>query len=287
MQIELDCINCLVQVVLKTHKLINPEDWIKISPQALKAIANSIKSDNLPIPAHVSSPLLRMLQREKPGFDPYKDIKKDSNKLATDLANDFLEKAKEGFNLEQRLLYAAAGNIIDYAIIDSLEDCRNIITDIETKGFEIDNSKELIKNLKTKKNLLYFPDNSGEIIFDKLLLQHIKANYDINIKVCIHTGYMLNDATKDEIIDLGFLEFIDEIVDIYPEFLGFDLDNEHKYLKQYFTEDSFVISKGMANYECFEEYNIDIPVFCILLAKCKPIANKLGVNVNGAVLKRL
>lgn len=217
-------------------------------------------------------------------MDPFEKIKKESNKLAEMLADNFIRNSKEELNINKLLLYSGAGNIIDYALIDSLEDCKRIILEIESKGFTIDDSEELIKNLEIKKDLLYFPDNSGEIIFDKLLLQHIKANYDINIKVCIHTGYMLNDATKEEIVSLGFLDFVDEIIDIKPEFLGFDLDNEHRYLGDYFTKDSFIISKGLANYECFDEYNIDIPVFFIMLAKCKPIADRLGVNINDGVL---
>lgn len=287
MKIEYDCINCLLQATLKTQRMTNPKDWLRVSPKILKSIANTVEENNSVIPPYVSSPILSMLQEERPGFDPYKDIKRESNKLAEDLINTFLKDTKEDFDLATLSLYAAASNIIDYAIIDSLDDCKSIITDIVSKGFEIDNSDELIENLKTKKNLLFFPDNSGEIVFDKLLLQHIKANYDIKVKVCIHTGYILNDATKDEIIDLGFMEFVDEIIDIYPEFLGFDLDNQHSYLRQYFTEDSFIIAKGLANYECFDEYNLDIPVFSIFLAKCEPIANKVGVNVNGAVLKKI
>lgn len=285
MQIEMDCINCLAQVALRVHKMISPEDWTKISPRILRYLAELIDKEELPIPTHVSSLVLRSLQREKPGFDPFEKIKKESNQLGEELASSFIANSKDELSIKQLLLYAAAGNIIDYALIDSLEACKKIILEIESKGFVIDDTEELIKNLEVKRNLLYFPDNSGEIIFDKLLLQYIKAHYDIHIKVCIHTGYMLNDATKDEIISLGFLDFVDEIIDIKPEFLGFDLDHEHRYLKKYFTKDSFIISKGLANYECFDAYTMDVPVVYIMLAKCRPIANRLGININDPVLK--
>ncbi|WP_353743219.1 ARMT1-like domain-containing protein [Methanobacterium sp. 42_16] len=49
-----------------------------------------------------------------------------------------------------------------------------------------------------------------------------------------------------------------------------------------------VISKGLGNYEGLGEMDLgDKPVFCLLNAKCTPIARDIGVEVGDNVVLKL
>ncbi len=48
-----------------------------------------------------------------------------------------------------------------------------------------------------------------------------------------------------------------------------------------------VISKGLGNYEGLGEMKITKPTFCLLNAKCKPVARDIGVELGDNVVLKL
>lgn len=284
MNMEIDCINCQLQQIIRTIKIAEKCRWIEILPDALILLSKFVKQKN--VPAVISTHMQKYICKRLKCKDPYYHIREKSNIIANNLLSE-IKKERTAFSIEDLCLLSAAGNLIDFAVIDSLDDCKSRIMKIFSNGFFINDICELDKFLKQKKSILYFTDNSGEIVFDKILIEYIKNHYAIKVYVVINANPILNDATKQEIIEIGFEEFIDGIIEKNPEFLGFNLDVCHNYLKNYFAEDSFIISKGMANYECFSTYDVNIPVIEILLAKCPVIANRLEVPINAPVVKLL
>ena len=58
--------------------------------------------------------------------------------------------------------------------------------------------------------------------------------------------------------------------------------------RQIFENSSFIISKGMANYEGITEMDLSKKdVFCLLCVKCNPISKDLGVDVGSHVLTQI
>ena len=93
---------------------------------------------------------------------------------------------------------AIAGNSIDpmgylsseeveQAIRGSLEHpvCRNRFSDLKDR-------------LEKSSLVIYLGDNCGEIVFDKLLIETIKAHYDIDVAFVVRSIPALNDATLRE-----------------------------------------------------------------------------------------
>lgn len=284
MNMEIDCINCQLQQIIRTIKIAEESGRMEIMSDALNLLSEFAKQKN--VPAAVSTYMQKYICKRLKCKDPYYHIKEKSNIIANNLLSE-IKKERTAFSIEDLCLLSAAGNLIDFAVIDSLDDCKSRIMKIFSNGFFINDICKLDKFLRQKKSVLYFTDNSGEIVFDKILIEYIKNHYAIKVYVVINANPILNDATREEIIELGFEEFIDGIIEKNPEFLGFNLDGCHNYFRNYFTEDSFIISKGMANYECFSTYDINIPIIEILLAKCHVIANRLEVPINAPVVKLL
>ena len=55
-----------------------------------------------------------------------------------------------------------------------------------------------------------------------------------------------------------------------------------------FNESDMIIAKGLGNYEGLGEMELkEKPVFCLLNAKCKPVARDIGVEVGDNIVLKL
>ena len=62
--------------------------------------------------------------------------------------------------------------------------------------------EEFEESLKTNDKVLYLVDNTGEIVFDKLLLSKIKE-YNLDITIAVKSEPILNDACMKEALEAG------------------------------------------------------------------------------------
>lgn len=275
MNIDIDCVTCQVNQIIRTIQISKIDDWTSMTSKALQLLTKYLRQGTNIIPGFITSEIQKFMN-EQLKCDPYKKIKTDSNIIADKILRE-IEHERGRLSIKEYSLLSAVSNAFDFAVVSTIKECKDKIEKSFKMGFLKDDFEVFNDLLNIKKSLLFFPDNAGEIVFDKALITAIKRNYDINIKVVINKNPILNDATLDEIVELGFKDVVDEIIEIEPEFVGIDLDGIHKYLKDHFTEDSFILSKGMANYECFHGADINIPIIAILLTKCNPIAKSIGV----------
>ena len=100
--------------------------------------------------------------------------------------------SKDPFNTALRL--AIAGNIIDFAV-SSTFDLKPTIDKVMSVGFTIDHSLQLKDALSKAKTVLYLGDNAGEIVFDKLLIEHIMHP---NLYYAVRGSAVINDATMED-----------------------------------------------------------------------------------------
>ena len=96
--------------------------------------------------------------------------------------------------------------------------------------------------------LLFIADNTGEAVFDKLLIKKIKEDYNLKITYAVRETAILNDITAEGAKELG----IDDYAEIIksgsraPAMLMESASNQ--FLKHYQNAD-LVISKGQGNLE--------------------------------------
>ena len=72
---------------------------------------------------------------------------------------------------------------------------------IQIKELVINKIDEFEEALRKYDNVLYLVDNTGEIVFDKFLLEKIKE-YDVDITVAVKERPILNDACMKEALTL-------------------------------------------------------------------------------------
>ena len=291
MKIKLDCIPCKQRQVLECLRM-NKQDE-KLQERVLRKIINVLtKADWTSTPIDLTNKIHKIVREETGIKDPYKEVKEKYNEIALNLyprIKEIVNKSSDSLNTAIRT--AIAGNIIDFGPQREHDiDIEKTIEDVLSKDFVIDDYHMLEERIKKASNLLYFADNSGEIVFDKILIETIldfrkklRIGQNLKITVVIRGGPVLNDATFD---DVKYVD-MDKIPNI--EFkntsngdpnTGPSLDS--KEVKSWIKEHDVTIAKGMASYEALSEFN---DIFFLLITKCNVVASDLRIKKGDIVLK--
>ncbi len=284
MRLKPDCIICNLNIILRTLKTINKDEKFLI--ENMKKVVEGISKINRKLfPPELGGIVYKIVINSTNVKDPYKNIKKEQNDL---ILNNY-------FNLRQAILnnkdplfeavkFAIIGNVIDFGInevVDFEEDIKNSLK----KGIAINDYSLFERDLRSSKNILYIGDNSGEIVFDKLLISLIKEIYpDIYITFACRSEPIINDVLIKDALQVG----VDEYVKVISS--GMSLPGTIlRYVNNEFIEElsraDLVIAKGQGNFEGLEEEKME-KIYFLLKAKCNVIANYLGCNIGDLIIKK-
>ncbi|HDN74097.1 MAG TPA: DUF89 family protein, partial [Archaeoglobus sp.] len=126
-------------------------------------------------------------------------------------------------------------------------------------------------------------DNAGEIFFDTILMNKIK---DIcsRLTVIVRGRPILSDATLEDARLAGVDKIADELLTNGKGAIGIMVEELPELSLKRLEEADIIIAKGMANYECLSEDELEFkPIAFLLTAKCEPVAKSIGVGVGDMV----
>lgn len=234
-------------------------------------------------PNELASVFNQHIKRKTGCSDPYVQQKKLGTDVAMSMISQIKEILHEDNSLENHVKMAIVGNILDFGAFDINTDVQSLIKQHLNKSLAINDFDALKSALKKHDEALYLLDNTGEIIFDKLLADKI-SQFDVDVCVAVKESPIVNDACFSDALDVGFVN----IVSIGSDSAGIVDSMISDEFREVFKNSSLIISKGMANYEGITEMKLNNKdVFCLLCAKCNPIAKDLNVNIASHVLKKL
>jgi uncharacterized protein with ATP-grasp and redox domains len=224
-------------------------------------------------------------RRAAPDFDIYAEVKKRSNTLAL-AAADGLERqiAASASPLDTGLQIAAAGNIIDFGAnskgeLDLAKELGSL-TDIAFAHYDIAPFK---KALAEAENLLYLCDNSGEIVFDMLLIKILRQLYpQLSVTAAVRDRPIINDATLADARAVG-LDRVAMILSSGSVYPGTILTETSKVFQRLFEVADVILSKGQGNFETLLP-QADPRLFFLLRIKCEAMATLSRVATGALVL---
>ena len=215
--------------------------------------------------------------------DPYYNEKIEGNEIALKYIPEVKRILEEDDSLENYVKIAIIGNILDFGAFTLDDDIEAVIKDSLKKDLTIKDIEEFENSLETNDRVLYLVDNTGEIGFDKLLLEKIRQ-YDVDITIAVKSQPILNDACMKEALDAGLDEY-GEIVEIGCGTVGYVDSEISDEFREIFNAHNFIISKGMGNYEGLSEIDLsDKEVYFLLCSKCNTISRHIGVNLHDMLL---
>lgn len=215
--------------------------------------------------------------------DPYYNEKIEGNEIALKYIPEVKRILEEDDSLENYVKIAIIGNILDFGAFTLDDDIEAVIKDSLKKDLTIKDIEEFENSLEANDRVLYLVDNTGEIVFDKLLLEKIRQ-YDVDITIAVKSQPILNDACMKEALDAGLDEY-GEIVEIGCGTVGYVDSEISDEFREIFNAHNFIISKGMGNYEGLSEIDLsDKEVYFLLCSKCNTISRHIGVNLHDMLL---
>jgi uncharacterized protein with ATP-grasp and redox domains len=136
--------------------------------------------------------------------DPFYLEKSNQNKNVMALY-PFLEKMVHADSdpLYPAVKLAILGNSLDFMVADTTLTFENTIKDRINVPLSNENYSNFKQRLQSSKHIIYFGDNAGEIVFDKLFIETIKKLYKLEIVFVVRSVPTLNDATLKEAKSVG------------------------------------------------------------------------------------
>lgn len=278
MEIMIDCVPCMLRQALEAAKIVTDDIEIhnKVVEEAMKILMNYKSFRNSPDMALEIHGIIKSLTGNP---DPYLKVKEND----LEAAKKCYPYLKEFISSKDQKLYwalkiAATGNNIDAAVYKDINLINCIEAELE-KSFSICDIEAFEDKLKNASNILIIGDNTGETVFDKVLIETLAEN---SVTYGVRNEPIINDATKKDAIESG-LGKVARIVSTGCNAPGLILEDCSDEFIDIYNNSDIIISKGQGNYEALSEKKDNL--FFLLKAKCLMVANKLNVNINDYVFK--
>lgn len=283
MKVNYECASCMLRQSREAieHATDDYEKRMDVSLKVLNFMNNNFKKNKQS--NKLGTNLHHFIMRETENDDPYKKLREEGNRLALRLIPMVEELIRKDNTLENYVKIAVAGNVIDFGALEQDTDMESLIKKQIEREPVINDVDKLDAALRSADDILFLTDNGGEIVFDKLLIQKIKEDYDVNITIALKEGPILNDALISDAEDLNLGEFAD-IISTGASSVGVVEEYISSELKDLLNNVDLVISKGMGNYEGLTEMNVSSPVYFLLTTKCNVISREIGVPIRSPVI---
>ncbi len=278
MKTFLECIPCFMTQALRAGKLTTKDDVLV--KKILDEVGGMIREIELEdTPPEIGAKIYNVIKQITGIDDPYKDIKKENIAEAMKLYPELKKIVAESSDpLLTAIRIAIAGNVIDLGVNVEF----NIVEDMKTilkQDFAVFDYGKFKEMLSKADSILYLGDNSGEGVFDRILIETL----DIPVTFVVREIPIINDITFSEARIIGLDKVATEIISSGSRAPATILNMCHEEFIKRFDEADLVISKGQGNYEGLSGVNRSVTF--LLKAKCPVIATHIGVPQGSIVFQ--
>lgn len=284
MRSYLECIPCFIKQSLEAARMVTDDEKIqtKVLQEVMKHLQHISFSDS---PPKLSREVHNIIREVTGSKDPYKKAKETSNNTA-EKKYKYLKKlvVESEDPLLMAIKLSIVGNVIDFGTTNRIN-VDDLIDNVIKQDLDANSYVQFKYAIGQSKTILFLADNSGEIFYDKILIEEItKKNKQITY--VIKANPIINDALAEDAKRAG----IDKLAEIVEWDHGQKLSSpglilsyaSPKFLELFKSAD-MVVSKGQGNYEGLSD--VDRDIFFMLVVKCPLVAEHISEEVGKLVLK--
>ena len=289
MLLEAECVPCILRMsVAALRQLPLDENTIRELTAEILEIPSLRGLDWNTTSAEVIEDVWRKIIKKTGSSDPFRLVKSNQNKKIMDLYPVLQQMINEAVDpLYMAVKLAILGNSLDLMVADSAETFENSIKDRVDAPLPVEIYSAFEQQLRASKHLVYFGDNAGEVVFDKLLIETIKELHSVEIVFVVRSVPTLNDATLSEASSIGIdniAQLIENGIDgPLPGTLLARCSNE---VQDVVNRSDLIISKGGGNFDTLDEErkHLNKNISFLLLSKCEPYCRHFGVQIYQPIL---
>jgi len=273
MEIDNRCFDCLISRVALECGLCEADDSLTSATiRSCATLLSSLRTSDLSHP-QIASTVHRHAYAMLGDPDPFQVLKEQGHREALAVCREVRSNL---VSFRDFVLASVIGNTFDYGVKSHTvrEDFGAFFREEFVRGLCLDDTDRI---LPLTSRVVYFSDNCGEIVFDRLLLEYLHKRGS-KVTLAVRDVPVLNDATMKEARELGIERYVDVLTTTGCGCeIGVRLDCMPEDLARAMKKCTLIIAKGMANYESLSRYEGLPPVAYLMAAKCDPIAEEIGV----------
>lgn len=222
------------------------------------------------------------------GTEDYTEIKKHFNALMLGLEEELWQNVNDSKDpLMLAVQYAMAGNFIDFGASESVDDekLQEFLSAAKTAKADEAAVEKLRFDIFKAKEIVFFTDNCGEIVADKVLIRAMKKlNPNVRITAIVRGSPVLNDATREDAEQVRLDSVCDRVLDNGTAIAGTVMERMSEDAKKAALSADVIIAKGQGNYESL--CGCGLPVHYIFMCKCELFVNRFRVpRYSGIITK--
>ena len=188
--------------------------------------------------------------------------------------------------IRECIKYVCAGNYIDFSAVENVseETLRELLDKAAQETVSDGEYSHFIEDLSAARTLVYFTENCGEIVLDKLFIRFLKERFpSLQITVIVRGKDVINDATMADAREVGLTELVPCIGNGNgaPGTVIELLSDEAKKL---LSDADVVISKGQGNFEGL--FGEGVNPYYFFLCKCNLFVERFGLPQYESVFMR-
>jgi damage-control phosphatase, subfamily I len=271
MHLQEECRACLVRLVDLTVTLATGEADLRAAARA-RALA-VIDREFAPgaIPALIANRFHPEIKRITGNPDPFRAHKE----AETTFLEGYFRAMAPHFadDLESLLKLAVLGNSVDF-FRSGQEVARDTTPAITFATSHLPAFQDLLQGPPGL--LLYLTDNAGEQYFDAPLVQRLRR-FGWQVLYVVKGGPIQNDLTRADLEASGHHLPLDPVLDTGAPTVGLVLAETSPAFREAYEQARLIIAKGMGHFETLGHLP-DPRVFFLLQAKCRPVAEALGLS---------
>jgi len=281
-KIYLDCFPCFLRQALEAARISGADE------DTQRAVMNRVMIKLLDIsrqetPPQIGNMIHDTIRKATGNSDPYREIKRRHNEQVLGMEEELTAFVNDSSSpLSDALKLAAAGNLIDMGPQRKWNELQEIFQDFTKKDLTHFDDASFEDALGAADTLLYLGDNAGEIVLDKILIEVLLRETELDITYVVRGGPVINDATMEDARLVGMTDLV-RVIDTGVAFPGVVPGASSETFLERYTGASLILSKGQGNYESLSDE--DRNIFFLLQAKCPVIAEKIGCEIGDIVLK--
>lgn len=289
MLIHADCIPCILEMTISSLRKIslNEEQIQEILADVINIPALQGRKWDI-TSADVVESVMKRIYKKVGSNDPFYNIKMLQNEKVQELyplLKDWIQAGDDP--LHSAIYLATIGNAIDFMISADVEELKKLLNRDAESSIPEKNYKELREKLTKTDTLVYFSDNAGEIVFDKLLIETIKSIKPMDVAVVVRSEPTLNDATLK---DAHFIK-MDEVATVIENGINGPLPGTvfsrcSDTVMEWVKKADIIISKGGGNFDTIDEQkeSLQKDITFMLMSKCFTYENRFGIPKGQPVL---
>jgi len=277
---------CFITQALNTVRRFGGDT--EAEERTLRAVLQVLAAADYSLPPpRIAPAVYSAIYRSLDSEDPYARIKRETNRHVLELLPGLDRRVRasaDPFAAAVRL--ALAGNIIDFGAGRDF-DLEATIDRVLRQGPVVDHTDLLRQRLGAARRVLYLADNAGEVVLDRLLLEHLHQRpRDTRIVVAVRGGPTINDATLEDARTAGLDRLDLELIEPGVTLPGIDLAGSSPAFLTHFAQADLIISKGQGNFETLHDVPAAAgrPIFFLFMVKCEVVARLTGLAVGSPLV---